>query len=386
MKMDRRTAQEFLLSPKMMNKMNTMFISGAISVAGKAATVVGRKVMAERSSASHNTYFIPHSVRMRAGGYVRDPKPAFLGKQWIPAKVLADRQAEQAALANRREHLARYGAVEAELKALWRANGVERMRGRQWGDIEMPPLPAEDPVCRPLPAGRLTPPQFREWVAQGFRNVRSAREAKRYAAYTDQLRLDYFAGLPDCVFAAAVKREANEAELRAYRAGKAAREAQAKIREEIRVKSNLRVDYQRQPQLYFRTRAEQIAEMKALGREVKALERKLAPAVVEVVLDDTLWRTSERGSWSDVVATGRVAKPVVIEITAEAKAEQEKKAKAERDEAERIARWKKMQTSEKTSASRAAWRHHKELVKQEPKFVEMETGDAGYNPTREMNY
>jgi hypothetical protein len=111
------------------------------------------------------------------------------------------------------------------------------------------------------------------------------------------------------------------------------------------------VDYREAPQLWFRNRAEQIEALKTTGRELKALTRTEVPS--EVVLDDTLWRTSERGSWADVVTTGRVAKPVVVEVTEEARAEQE-----------RIARWQKMQTTTVVSGSRNVWHVKKELAKQ----------------------
>lgn len=313
---------------------------------------------------------VPFSVRARASGLVRVPCKTGFTTAWVPAEVVKAQQKAKVEAERRREHLAHYGAVEAELKAMFQAQGIRL--GRAWADIEMPPLPAEDPVCVPLPAGRMTPPQFREWLAAGWARCLSEREARRWVAYATTIRNDYFANLPDCVFAAAVRKERDEAELRAYRAGKAACEAQAQLREEIRVKSALRVDYQRQPQFYFGTRAEQLDAMKTLGREVKALQRKLAPtALVEVKLDGSLW-PEQLGGWASVVATGRVAKPVAVEITAEAKAEQE-----------RIARWKKMQTTETTSASRAAWRHHKELVQQGPKTEEESTGCDFW---REQNY
>ena len=121
--------------------------------------------------------------------------------------------------------------------------------------------------------------------------------------------------------------------------------------------------------------------MRDLGREVKALERKLMPAAVaEVVLDGRLWpETAGPGSWATVVATGKAPKPVVVEVTPEAKAE-----------AERLARWKKLQVSETTagtSASREEWHVKKEQAAQDKKRLPKDDSEnTGFDYWREQHY
>ena len=168
-----------------------------------------------------------------------------------------------------------------------------------------------------------------------------------------------------------MKREANEAELRAYRAN-------FQRTEKIRELERLLVDYQEAPQLWFRNRAEQIEALKTVGRELKALTRTEVPA--EVVLDDTLWRTSERGSWADVVVTGR--KPATLREALVLLHHEET------EEKERLARWKKLNVSETTagtSESRTDWHVKKELVKWK-KMMETEEKADTTDYSREIHY
>ena len=104
----------------------------------------------------------------------------------------------------------------------------------------------------------------------------------------------------------------------------------------------------------------------------------------EVVLDDTLWRTSERGSWADVVTTGR--KPATLREALVLLHHEE--TKAETEEKERLARWKKLDvsgTTVGTSGSRNLWHVKKELAKQ--KKMDAVTEDSNnINYHNEVNY
>lgn len=72
--------------------------------------------------------------------------------------------------------------------------------------------------------------------------------------------------------------------------------------------------------------------------------------------------------------TGRVVKPVVVEITAEAKAEED-----------RVARWKKMQTAVVVSGSRNVWHVKKQLAAQDKKSGPKEDSN-NINYHNEVNY
>jgi hypothetical protein len=211
---------------------------------------------------------VPYSVRMRARGYVRATNVKPYTNPWRPAKVVAmeKRTAEKAVA--RKEHLAHYGEVEKQMKEHIDGMGFLQMLEQSWGDMVVEEV---CDVCRPLPKGRMTPPQFRAWVLEGQNLCRTPEEVRCYLRYTDQLRLDYYANLPDCVFAAAVKQEPNQAELRAYRAAEPERKRIAKVREEIQLAEDLKGEYERNPALYFRTRREQEEEIATLVAEISKL-------------------------------------------------------------------------------------------------------------------
>ena len=210
----------------------------------------------------------PYSVRMRARGYVRATNVKPFTNPWVPAKVVAmeKRTAEKAVA--RREHLAHYGEAEKALREVCEDMGFLQMMEQSWGDMVVEEV---RDVCRPLPAGRMTPPQFRAWVLEGQNLCRTPEEVRCYLRYTDQLRREYYANLPDCVFAAAVKQEPNQAELRAYRAAEPERQRIAKIREDIALAEDLKGEYERNPALYFRTRREQEADIAQLVTEISKL-------------------------------------------------------------------------------------------------------------------
>lgn len=215
---------------------------------------------------------MPYSVRMRARGYVRSTNPKPYTNPWVPAKVveMEKRAAEKAAA--RREHLAHYGATEKALKEHIEDMGFLQMLEQSWGDMVVEEV---RDVCRPLPAGRMTPPQFRAWVLEGQNLCRTPEEVRCYLRYTDQLRREYYAKLPDCVFAAAVKQEANQAELRAYRAAEPERQRIAKVKEDIALAEDLKAEYERNPALYFRTRREQEADIAELVAEITKLHASI---------------------------------------------------------------------------------------------------------------
>ena len=215
---------------------------------------------------------VPYSVRMRARGYVRATNVKPYTNPWRPAKVVAmeKRTAEKAVA--RREHLAHYGEVEKNLKELCEDMGFMQMLEKSWGDMVVEEV---RDVCRPLPKGRLTPPQFRAWVLEGQNLCRTPEEVRCYLRYTDQLRREYYANLPDCVFAAAVKQEPNAEELRAYRAAEPERKRIAKVKEEIQLAEDLKTEYERNPALYFRTRREQEEEIATLVAEIMKLHASI---------------------------------------------------------------------------------------------------------------
>lgn len=210
----------------------------------------------------------PYSVRMRARGYVRASNPKPYTNPWKPSSVVeVDKRAAEKAAA-RKEHLAHYGEVEKQLREICQEMGFLQMLEESWGDAAMP---EERNVCRPLPAGRMTPPQFRAWVAEGQNLCKTPKEVREYLAHTDQLRLDYYANLPDCVFAAAVKQEPNAAALRAYRAAAPERARIAKVKEDIALAEALKAEYEQSAHLYFRTRREQETDIAELDAEIKKL-------------------------------------------------------------------------------------------------------------------
>lgn len=211
---------------------------------------------------------IPHSVRMRARGYVRVSNPKPFTNPWKPSSVVeAEKRAVEKAAA-RREHLAHYGKVEKQMKELCEDMGFLQMLEQSWGDMVVEEV---RDVCRPLPKTRLTPPQFRAWVLEGQNLCKTPEEVRTYLAYTDQLRREYYAKLPDCVFAAAVKQEPSQADLRAYRMAEPERQRIAKVREEIAFLETLKGDYEANPWSYFRTRHEQENDIAELVTQITKL-------------------------------------------------------------------------------------------------------------------
>ena len=211
---------------------------------------------------------MPYSVRMRARGYVRATNVKPFTNPWVPAKVVASEKRAAEKAAARREHLELYGDVEAQLKELCSDMGFLQMMEKSWGDMVVEEV---RDVCRPLPKGRMTPPQFRAWVLEGQNLCQTAEEVRCYLRYTDQLRLDYYAQLPDCVFAAAVKQEPSQVALRAYRTAEPERQRIAKVKEEISFLESLKGDYESNPWSYFRTRREQEEEIATLVTEISKL-------------------------------------------------------------------------------------------------------------------
>lgn len=215
---------------------------------------------------------MPYSVRMRARGYVRATNVKPYTNPWVPSKVVAMEKRAAVKAAARREHLAHYGEVEKQMKDLCENMGFLQMLEKSWGDMVLEEI---RDVCRPLPAGRMTPPQFRAWVLEGQNLCKTPEEVRSYLRYTDQLRRDYYAKLPDCVFAAAVKQEPSAADLRAYRAAEPERQRIAKVREDIQLAEDLKGEYERNPALYFRTRREQEEEIATLVAEITKLHASI---------------------------------------------------------------------------------------------------------------
>ena len=77
------------------------------------------------------------------------------------------------------------------------------------------------------------------------------------------------------MFAAAVKQEPNQAELRAYRAAEPERKRIAQVKEEIQLTEDLKIEYERNPALYFRTRREQAEEIATLVAEITKLQASI---------------------------------------------------------------------------------------------------------------
>lgn len=211
---------------------------------------------------------IPHSVRMRARGYVRVSNSNPFTNPWKHSSVVEMEKRAVAKAAAHREHVAHYGEVEKALKSVCENIGFLQLLEDSWGDMAVPEV---RDVCRPLPAGRMTPPQFRAWVLEGQNLCKTPEEVRKYLKHTDQLRMDYYAKLPDCVFAAAVKQEPNAVGLRAYRAGEPERQRIAKIKEEIDLATALKAEYEENPSVYFRTTREQEEEIAALSAEIAKL-------------------------------------------------------------------------------------------------------------------
>lgn len=212
--------------------------------------------------------FVPHSVRMRARGYVRVSNPKPFTNPWKPSSVVEVEKRAVEKAAARREHLAHYGSAETALKGHINEMGFLQMLEQSWGDMVVEEV---RDVCRPLPKTRLTPPQFRAWVLEGQNLCRTPEEVRTYLRYTDQVRLDYYAKLPDCVFAAAVKQEPAQAALRAYRAAEPERQRIAKVKEEIEFLESLKGDYEANPWSYFRTRREQENDIAELVAQIAKL-------------------------------------------------------------------------------------------------------------------
>jgi len=153
---------------------------------------------------------------------------------------------------------------------------VNEIGQREWADIMVPCRIAE--VCPAMPGKRLTPPQFREWIAEGAKRCRSREDAAMWNSYVIPLRQDYFAELPDCVFAAAVRKEADAAALREYRAFHAERKQQRALRLEIRQLEALKNECVRNP-LYFDNAEEQEMELAQIEIELTELKQKCKPIV-----------------------------------------------------------------------------------------------------------
>jgi ABC-type phosphate transport system auxiliary subunit len=107
-------------------------------------------------------------------------------------------------------------------------------------------------------------------------------------SYVLPLRQDYYAELPDCVFAAAVRKEADAAALREYRAAHAERKRERALRLEIRQLEALKIECERNP-LYFDNAEEQEMELAHIEMELSELKQKCKPIV------------ESKKSWSSVV-------------------------------------------------------------------------------------
>lgn len=231
---------------------------------------------------------VPFSVRMRQNGMVRVPNTKAFTSWWVPIRVVNEAKSQKVRQAKRREHLAVYGDIEPRVKAVCSTPQAVANRSREWGDI----MYARDKVLlRELPAGRLTPPQFRAWVHEGFMACRDRFDERLYWRHIEKIRLDYFAELPECVFAPAVQRERDARVLREYRASHAERKIERATREEIRHLQVLLMDYMESPSRFFDTDAEMNAELDEvtaeLGAKLDALQLKETKAMVT--------------TWSDVV-------------------------------------------------------------------------------------
>ena len=227
---------------------------------------------------------VPFSVRMRQNEMVRVPNAKPLTSWWVPIQIVNEQKVRQA---KRRAHMAVYGEVEKKIKAICSEQQMVANRSREWGDI----MYARDKVLlRKLP-GRLTPPQFRAWVHEGFMACRDRFDERLYWRHIEKIRLDYFADLPECVFAPAVQRERDARVLREYRASHAERKIERATREEIRHLQVLLMDYMESPSRFFDSVEERDAELEEvtaeLGAKLDMLELKETKAMVT--------------TWSDVV-------------------------------------------------------------------------------------
>ena len=245
---------------------------GGGGVANKNGSVTGREV---HSTPTMNTLIskklvsgvrglVPYSVRMKKIGMVRVPNAKPFTTGWVPAKVVSVKKDDR--MAKRKAHLEHYGEVQAKLKAHFWSPEMLRVCESDWADL----MYGRESLLRPLPEGRMKPAEFRAWIAEGASKCRDATDRYIYGKHALKLRMKYYAELPECVFAPAVRQERDAAVLRAYRDSYTETMRVKQIRTEIRHLQILLQDYQEWSR-YFDSKEEADAEIAEVSARLVTL-------------------------------------------------------------------------------------------------------------------
>lgn len=209
---------------------------------------------------------VPYSVRMRKNGMVRVPNAKPLTSWWVPAKVVNVEKEMLARAARRQAHLEHYGEVQAKLKVHFGSPEMQRICNSTWYDL----MYGRESLLRPLPEGRMKPAEFRAWIAEGAAKCRDATDRYIYGKHALKLRLKYYAELPECVFAPAVRQERDASLLREFRENYTETMRVKQIRSEIRHLQILLQDYQEWSR-YFDSREEADAEIAEISERLVKL-------------------------------------------------------------------------------------------------------------------
>lgn len=210
--------------------------------------------------------FVPYSVRMRKSGMVRVPNAKPLTSWWVPAKVVSVEKEMLARAARRQAHLEHYGEVQAKLKVHFGSPEMQRICNSTWYDL----MYERESLLRPLPPGRMKPEEFRAWIAEGAAKCRDASDRYIYGKHALKLRLKYYAELPECVFAPAVRKERDASLLREFRENYADIKQVQEVRKRIASLTVLLRDYEEWSR-YFDSKAEADAEIAEITAELKKL-------------------------------------------------------------------------------------------------------------------
>lgn len=207
---------------------------------------------------------VPYSVRMKKIGMVRVPNAKPFTTGWVPAKVVNVKK--DVAVAKRKAHLEHYGEVQAKLKAHFWSPEMLRVCESEWADL----VYGRESLLRPLPEGRMKPAEFRAWIAEGAAKCRDATDRYIYGKHAFKLRMKYYAELPECVFAPAVRQERDAHVLREYREKHTEAMRVKQIRSEIRHLQVLLQDYDEWSR-YFDSREEADAEIAEVSERLVKL-------------------------------------------------------------------------------------------------------------------
>jgi hypothetical protein len=209
---------------------------------------------------------VPYSVRMKKIGMVRVPNAKPFTTGWVPAKVVSVKKDMLARVAKRQAYLEGYGDVQVKLKEHFWSPEMLRVCESEWSDL----MYGRESLLRPLPEGRMKPAEFRAWIAEGAAKCRDATDRYIYGKHALKLRMKYYAELPECVFAPAVRQERDAAFLREYRDKHTETMRVKQIRSEIRHLQVLLIDYQEWSR-YFDSKEEADAEIAEISERLVKL-------------------------------------------------------------------------------------------------------------------